>query len=102
MTDTTLRCTCDFGAMSVLLDDLPDDVNPHRPECPLAKNDVDVAGWEEGYEALRAAEHKATYCKACGGEGWLPSLPEGESTCPACKGTGKDKPFKKRAKPKYG
>ncbi|HEY2638981.1 MAG TPA: hypothetical protein VGI66_03730 [Streptosporangiaceae bacterium] len=23
-------------------------------------------------------------CTACGGEGWLPSLPEGQSTCPYC------------------
>lgn len=29
-------CTCNFGAYSVLLDDLPDDVNPHGPTCPLA------------------------------------------------------------------
>jgi DnaJ-class molecular chaperone len=28
-------------------------------------------------------------CPVCGGDGWLPSLPEGKSTCPACKGTGK-------------
>ena len=27
-------------------------------------------------------------CTACGGDGWLPSLPEGESDCPYCNGTG--------------
>lgn len=31
----------------------------------------------------------APYCYACGGEGWLPSLPEGQSECPYCKGKGK-------------
>jgi DnaJ-class molecular chaperone len=30
-----------------------------------------------------------TYCKACGGDGWLASLPEGQSECPYCRGTGK-------------
>lgn len=30
-------------------------------------------------------------CRVCGGEGWLPSLPEGKSMCPHCKGTGKEK-----------
>lgn len=29
-------------------------------------------------------------CRVCGGDGWLPSLPEGESTCPYCKGTGRE------------
>jgi len=28
-------------------------------------------------------------CPACGGTGWLPSRPEGDSECPYCKGTGK-------------
>lgn len=32
----------------------------------------------------------ATYCKACGGEGWLPSRPEGQSDCPYCGGTGRE------------
>lgn len=36
---------------------------------------------------------KTTYCKACGGEGWLPSLPEGHSECPACDGTGQSSPL---------
>lgn len=29
-------CTCNFSHYSVLLDDLPDDVNPHAPPCPFA------------------------------------------------------------------
>lgn len=29
-------------------------------------------------------------CRVCGGEGWLPSLPEGRSDCPACGGSGKE------------
>jgi hypothetical protein len=29
-------------------------------------------------------------CRVCGGDGWLPSLPEGESTCPYCDGSGKE------------
>jgi len=29
-------------------------------------------------------------CRVCGGEGWLRSLPEGQSECPACKGSGKE------------
>jgi DnaJ-class molecular chaperone len=42
-------------------------------------------------------------CTACGGDGWLPSLPEGESQCPYCEGAGKveDRPLpriKKEAK----
>lgn len=32
----------------------------------------------------------STYCHACGGDGWLPSRPEGESTCHYCGGTGRD------------
>jgi hypothetical protein len=28
------------------------------------------------------------YCKACVGAGWLPSLPEGRSTCLYCHGRG--------------
>lgn len=27
-------------------------------------------------------------CAACGGDGWLPSLPEGRSECGSCNGTG--------------
>lgn len=33
------NCTCQFGAMSVLLDDLPDDYNPHGPFCPYTTED---------------------------------------------------------------
>jgi DnaJ-class molecular chaperone len=29
-------------------------------------------------------------CRVCGGEGWLPSRPEGDSDCPYCFGTGKE------------
>lgn len=29
-------CTCNFSHYSVLLDDLPDDVNPHSAPCPFA------------------------------------------------------------------
>lgn len=36
-----------------------------------------------------AQEAKKEVCRVCGGEGWLPSLPEGQSTCPYCKGEGK-------------
>jgi hypothetical protein len=28
-------CTCNFSHYSVLLDDMPDDVNPHGPSCPF-------------------------------------------------------------------
>ena len=28
-------------------------------------------------------------CHACGGDGWLPSKPEGKSDCPYCMGSGK-------------
>jgi DnaJ-class molecular chaperone len=38
-------------------------------------------------------------CHACGGEGWLPSLPEGKSECPYCKGSGKveSRPLRKES-----
>lgn len=29
-------CTCNFSHYSVLLDDMPDDVNPHAAPCPFA------------------------------------------------------------------
>jgi DnaJ-class molecular chaperone len=38
-------------------------------------------------------------CKACGGAGWLPSLPEGKSACPYCNGTGKEPRHPKAAPP---
>jgi hypothetical protein len=28
-------------------------------------------------------------CTACGGDGWLPSRPPGQSTCPYCQGQGR-------------
>lgn len=28
---------------------------------------------------------KTYACTACGGDGWLPSLPEGSSDCPYCR-----------------
>lgn len=32
---------------------------------------------------------EATYCRVCGGDGWLSTTPVGkDSTCPYCKGTG--------------
>lgn len=32
-------CTCNFSHYSVLLDDLPDDVNPHAEPCPYAEEE---------------------------------------------------------------
>jgi DnaJ-class molecular chaperone len=35
-------------------------------------------------------------CTACGGEGWLPSRPEGQSECPYCEGTGRIEAARRR------
>lgn len=36
-----------------------------------------------------AVEREVRDCYVCGGDGWLASLPEGQSTCAYCNGTGK-------------
>lgn len=55
-------------------------------------------------EAALDGTHPAlTDCRVCGGDGWLPSLPEGESACPFCNGSGKEpytsRPQTPRAEP---
>jgi len=40
--------------------------------------------------AYRKPRHRPGYCHNCGGDGWLPSLPEGRSECPACHGIGRE------------
>lgn len=37
---------------------------------------------------IRLPKQNHVTCHACGGDGWLPSLPEGNSDCPYCQGTG--------------
>jgi hypothetical protein len=32
-------CSCNFSHYGVLLDDMPDDVNPHGDGCPFAEED---------------------------------------------------------------
>lgn len=46
--------------------------------------------YPRGREAMELSMDTATDCRACGGDGWLPSLPEGASDCPYCAGTGRD------------
>lgn len=33
---TNPTCTCNFSCYSVMLDDMPDDMNPHGPGCPFS------------------------------------------------------------------
>jgi hypothetical protein len=46
---------------------------------------------ELGITAEAERRNGPPYCTACGGDGWLPSRPEGQSDCPYCDGTGKQR-----------
>ena len=44
-------CTCQFGAMSVLLVDMPDDADPHGPSCPLSRQAHDDPSDDPEFQA---------------------------------------------------
>lgn len=46
--------------------------------CPKHEEAYRICGCKEKHD-----------CYVCGGEGWLPSKPEGNSECHYCNGTGK-------------
>lgn len=73
-------CTCNFSHYSVMLDDMPDDTNPHRPECPFGEvtfTHHDTTDWtaEDHYEnslhgfwchhAEAQQDHYADGCSVC-------------------------------------